>query len=279
MHRPKFQTIVTPHRVASPSGTLPAQVIQPAGLSGLPPLVVLHGISRNADELVALFTPEAERSGRIVVVPHFSASAWPHFQRPCRAARPDQALLALLSHLAMLDAAFAGPVDIFGHSGGAQLAHRFAMLYPNRVGRLNLAAAGWYCLPDTSMAYPYGLGVDADPGSLSWARRHEQALSAYLRLSVQVFVGLEDSLRDDALRQSPKLDRVQGATRIARAQTYVEHFRAAARAKGIIPDITLTPLPGVGHDVAQAIRDAGLAAKVTSHGNATCGWPSLAVAS
>jgi pimeloyl-ACP methyl ester carboxylesterase len=279
MHRPKFQTIVTPHRVASPSGTLPAQVIQPAGLSGLPPLVVLHGISRNADELVALFTPEAERSGRIVVVPHFSASAWPHFQRPCRAARPDQALLALLSHLAMLDAAFAGPVDIFGHSGGAQLAHRFAMLYPNRVVRLNLAAAGWYCLPDTSMAYPYGLGVDADPGSLSWARRHEQALSAYLHLSVQVFVGLEDSLRDDALRQSPKLDRVQGATRIARAQTYVDRFRAAARAKGIVPDITLTQLPGVGHDVAQAIRDAGLASKVATPAKTTCRWPCLAIAS
>jgi pimeloyl-ACP methyl ester carboxylesterase len=279
MHRPTFQTIVTPHRVASPSGTLPARVIRPAGLSGLPPLVVLHGISRNADELVDLFTPEAEKSGRIVVVPHFSASAWPHFQRPCRAARPDQALLALLSHLAVLDAAFAGPVDIFGHSGGAQLAHRFAMLYPNRVVRLNLAAAGWYCLPDTSMAYPYGLGVDADPGSLSWARRHEQALSAYLHLSVQVFVGLEDSLRDDALRQSPKLDRVQGATRIARAQTYVDRFRAAARAKGIVPDITLTQLPGVGHDVAQAIRDAGLASKVATPAKTTCRWPCLAIAS
>ena len=278
MHRPTFKTLVTSHRVASSSGTLPARVINPAGLSGLPPLVVLHGISRNADELVDLFAPVAEKRGRIVVVPHFSEAYWPHFQRPCRAARPDQALLAMLSHLAMIDNAFAGPVDLFGHSGGAQLAHRFAMLYPHRVGQLNLAAAGWYCLPDTSMAYPYGLGIDAEPTSLPWARRHQQALSAYLRLSVRVFIGLQDSLRDDALRKTPQLDRVQGLTRIARAQTYVAHFRKAAQALGITPDISLTHLPGVGHDVAQAIRDAGLATKVAWGVDTSGKWPSLAVA-
>lgn len=279
MHRPTFATIVTPHRVASSSGTLTARVITPAGRSGLSPLVVLHGISRNADELVDLFTPEAETSGRVVVVPHFSEPDWPHFQRPCRAARPDQALLAVLSHLAQGDAAFAGPVDIFGHSGGAQLAHRFAMLYPHRVGRLSLAAAGWYCLPDASMAYPYGLGVDEDPASLCWARRHEQALGAYLRLPVQVFVGLEDSLRDDTLRKTPRLDRLQGPTRIARARTYVAHFRKAAQAKGITPDITLTHLPGIGHDVTQAIRDAGLATKVARGVNTSRSWFPLEVAS
>ena len=216
MHRPISQTSIARLRVASPSGTLPARIIRPTILSDLRPLIVLHGISRNADELVALFTPEAERSGRIVVVPHFAQRRWPHFQRPCRAARPDQALLALLGHLAVMNPAFAGPVDLFGHSGGAQLAHRFAMLYPHKVGRLNLAAAGWYCLPDASMTYPYGLGGDATPGALCWARRHEQALPAYLRLGVQVFVGTHDTDRDDSLRQCPDLDRIQGHTRIAR---------------------------------------------------------------
>lgn len=246
-------------RVASPSGILPARVIQPGTPSDLPPLVVLHGISRNASELVELFQPEALRSGRKIVVPHFSADRWPCFQRPGRTARPDQALLALLAHLAILDPAFSGPVDLFGHSGGAQLAHRFAMLYPHRVGRLNLAAAGWYCLPDTSMAYPYGLGADATPGSLSWARRHGHALPAFLRLGVRVFVGTQDTGCDETLRQSPELDRIQGANRIIRAQTYVERFRAAAKGRGIAPNITLTRLAGVSHDVAQAIRQANLA--------------------
>jgi pimeloyl-ACP methyl ester carboxylesterase len=263
MYRPIFKTTLSTHRVASHSGTLPAHVITPRRFGGLPPLVVLHGISRNADELVDLFTPEAESAGRIVVVPHFSQAVWPHFQRPCRAARPDQALLALLAHLSMMDPAFCGPVDLFGHSGGAQLAHRFAMLYPQKVGRLNLAAAGWYCLPDASMAYPYGLGEGAAPGCVSWVRRHRQALPTYLRLPVRVFVGTEDTLRDGTLRSSPLLDRVQGLTRIARAETFVDRFRAAAKECGLDPDITLTRLTGVGHDVAQAIRQADLARSVT----------------
>lgn len=273
MHRRDFETTIATHRAASPSGTLAARVIHPTDLSGLPPLVVLHGISRNADELVKLFQPEAEQSGRIVIVPHFTEQRWPHFQRPSRAARPDQALLALLAHLAVVAPVIAGPVDLFGHSGGAQLAHRFAMLYPHKVGRLNLAAAGWYCLPDTGMAYPYGLGADATQGSLTWARRHVEALPTYLRLPVRVFVGTADSVRDDALRQSPDLDHGQGHTRIARAHTYVDRFTAAARARGIVPDIALTHLHGVSHDVVQAIRHGNLA-RVVAQGSG----PRLAVA-
>ncbi|MCF3975085.1 alpha/beta hydrolase [Paracoccus salsus] len=263
MYHPPFAPMITVHRVASQSGSLRARVITPPMMSDLPPLVVLHGISRNADELVELFRPEAERTGRRIVVPHFSEKKWLNFQRPSRSARPDRALLALLSHLAILDPAFAGPVDLFGHSGGAQLAHRFAMLYPHKVGRLNLVAAGWYCLPDTSMAYPYGLGTDATPGSHTWARRHDHNMPAFLRLSVRVFVGTEDTLRDASLRQNPGLDRIQGRTRIARAETYVERFRLAARAKGILPDINLMRMPGVTHDVAKAITQARLARLVT----------------
>lgn len=264
MHRPSLEHHITAHRVASPSGILPARVIHPAKLSGLPPLVVLHGISRNADELGDLFTPESDRSGQIIVVPHFSEERWPHFQRPSRSTRPDQALLGLLSRLSIIDPALVGRFDLFGHSGGAQLAHRFAMLYPQKVARLSLAAAGWYCLPDTSMAYPYGLATNAAPDSKSWARRHEQALPSYLRLSVRVFVGTEDTERDESLRQNPAVDRIQGSTRIARAQTYVDRFRAAALERGITPDIALTRLPGVAHDVAHAIQQGELAARITT---------------
>lgn len=261
-HRFPLST-VSDHRIASASGTLSARFIRPGVASGLPPLVVLHGISRNADALTDMFRPVSQDSGRSIVVPHFSARDWPDFQRPSRNARPDQALLALLAFFGATDAGFSGRVDLFGHSGGAQLAHRFAMLFPHRVGRLNLAAAGWYCLPDTSMAYPYGLGADATPDTLTWARRHQGAMPEYLRLGVRVFVGTQDTVRDASLRQTPDLDRLQGLTRLARAETYVARFRAAAQARGIVPDIALTRLPGVTHDVAQAIAEAGLARLVT----------------
>lgn len=266
MPHPDTRPTVTGLRVASAAGSLPARIIRPAAPSSLPPLVVLHGISRNAGALATLFTPWAARSGRMVIVPRFSETRWPHFQRPCRAARPDQALLALLAHLAATDPACAGPVDLFGHSGGAQLAHRFAMLYPHTVGRLNLVAAGWYCLPDASMSYPYGLGTDAARDSLSWVRRSRQGLPAFLRLPVRVFVGTADRDRDPALRTSPALDRGQGPDRIARAETYVARFRSAAQSHGIAPDIALTRLAGIAHDVGQALRRSDLAARVTGDG-------------
>jgi hypothetical protein len=107
------------------------------------------------------------------------------------------------------------------------------------------------------MAYPYGIGADETPGSLTWARRHEQALPAYLNLPVRVYVGTQDTDRDDSLRQESTLDDIQGLTRVARAETYVARFRAAARLRGI-------RLPGVTHDVAQAIRQTDLARLVTA---------------
>lgn len=257
------QTVtVSRHRAATPAGVLPAFVIRPRFASEAPPVVVLHGISRNPRKLVELFLPEAERTGRSVVVPHFSASRWPVFQRPGGKARPDQALLGLLAYLAMIDSAFAGKVALFGHSGGAQLAHRWAMLFPHKVARLNLAAAGWYCLPDTTMPYPYGLGTESTLDSHRWARRHAEALDAYLALPVRVFVGTRDTERDSSLRMTAALDREQGRTRLGRAETYFDRFRAAAALRSIRHNIDLIRLPNVSHDVAEAITRADLAQRV-----------------
>ncbi|PTQ74605.1 alpha/beta fold hydrolase [Celeribacter persicus] len=248
----------------SPAGRLSARIIVPAQTSGEAPLLVLHGISRNARELTELFRPEAERTGRMIIVPHFSERDWPVFQRPTRKARPDQALLALLT---AFEAAFpdqAGPVSLFGHSGGAQLAHRFAMLFPQRAADLHLAAAGWYCLPNETMAYPYGLADSASPRDLFWARRHGAGLRRFLDRPIHIYVGSRDTARDETLRQTPELDRLQGHTRLARARTYVQALRMAAAAEGCPPRIALRELPGCAHDVAWAIRRAGLARMVTT---------------
>ncbi|ETX26907.1 alpha/beta fold hydrolase [Roseivivax isoporae] len=249
--------------VPTAAGRLSARVIRPAIVTAARPLIVLHGISRNAERLAELFRPEAERSGRLIVVPHFDAARWTHFQRPCRAARPDQALIGLIEHLAAAHPELDGAVDLFGHSGGAQLAHRTAMLYPQRFGTLHLAAAGWYCLPDTRMPYPYGLGTRAtDPAAAAWLRRKRATLAAYLGRETHIYVGTDDTARDPALRKTRPLDRVQGRTRRDRAHAYRAAFEDAARAAGITPRVTLTELPGCAHDVEQAIATAGLAARV-----------------
>lgn len=249
-------------RVASSAGTVQARVIRPL-LVGQRPLLVLHGISRNTRELTRLFRKEAERTGRPIIVPHFKHKDWPHFQRPSSAARPDQAILELLNVVAATHPEYGRTCDVFGHSGGAQLAHRLAMLYPQRFGTVSLVAAGWYCLPDESMPYPYGLAPGEAPDAVDWIRRKRAGLDAYLRLPVRLYVGDEDIERDEALRTGEALDAGQGRTRRDRAHTYGRAVRAAAQTRGIVPDVTMTELRGCRHDVEHSITEGGLARLVT----------------
>ena len=246
----------------STAGSLAARVIRPAAPAAAPAMVVLHGISRNAGSLAQLFAPEAERTGRTVIVPHFPEASWPDFQRPSKAARPDQALLALLDAVGTRLPDCAGAVDLFGHSGGAQLAHRFAMLYPHRVSALHLTAAGWYCLPNETMPYPYGLAPGKDRFSALWARRKASGLRDFLSLPASVYVGTEDVTRDPALRKTAALDAEQGPNRRARARTYVTALNAAADRLGLTPTARLIELTECDHDVVRAITHCDLAARV-----------------
>lgn len=255
-------------RIATQAGSLAAFVINPHRTAQSHPLVVLHGISRNARSLVSHFRQEAEHSGRLVIVPHFTKRQWPHFQRPGPAARADQAVVELLNRLALRYPECAGRVDLVGHSGGAQLAHRMAMLYPQRVARLNLAAAGWYCLPDKSMPFPYGLGDSDSRGAGLWNRRNQAGLAAFLGLEIRVFIGTHDTERDSALRVTPELDAGQGRTRYDRARNYVAAVRKAARDHDRIANIRLIEMQGCAHDVEQAITSAGLARMVTGQSDA-----------
>ena len=227
------------------------------------PLVALHGISRDARALWQAFSPLAAAEGRALLVPRFTERDWPQFQQIGRV-RPDLVLLDLLQQAGLARER----VDLFGFSGGAQLAHRFAMLYPHRVGTLHLAAPGWYTLPDTTVPWPLGLkqapkqrlrGFDA-------AALSRLQLPNYLALKVRLWVGALDTGRDASLRQTDALDALQGKTRLDRATAYAEAFRRAARAHGITPDIDLTVLPGCGHDFTDCARTGGLATRVLQTG-------------
>ena len=249
-----------PQRLTSVEGALRLTArFQPSRRLGSTPLIALHGISRNARALWEAFVPEARDTGRAVLVPRFDAARWPRFQRIGKA-RPDFALLGLLRQAGLDGQKF----DLFGFSGGAQLAHRFAMLYPHRVATLHLAAPGWYCLPDLDTHWPQGLRRALgkrlrkfDAAALSLIQ-----LENYLSLPVRLWVGANDLQRDASLRQTSDVDARQGLTRIDRAVSYAEAFVKSAQSKGIHADIALTILPGCGHDFAQCAQIGGLATHV-----------------
>lgn len=219
-----------------------------------PPVAAIHGISRDAEGIAARLAPRAAAQGRVLVAPLFTQEDFPRYQRAACGRRSDRALLTLLDSLAAEGAVAPGPVDLAGYSGGAQFAHRFAWMHPHRVGRLTVAAAGWWTFPDAA-PFPRGLGP-AESGPADAPRWLKANLRAFLDREIAVAVGRFDDAPDAATRTSPELDARQGPDRLTRARRWTEAMGAAARQLGL-REPTLTVLPDCGHDF-HACAAAGL---------------------
>lgn len=214
-------------------------------------LVVVHGISRNADEVFRTFTKTAGNS-MIVAAPLFSKRDFPDYQRlglSGRGKRADLTLKAALEKVWTMTGTQTRRIHLFGFSGGAQFAHRFAMYYPHRVASLHVASAGWYTFPDPDIRWPYGLGRKRVAAVIAARLAHFRAIST------TVYVGDRDTARDAALRKSREIDRQQGYNRVERA-----HRWAAA-----IGCTDIVSLHGASHSFEQCCRalHTGLSEAVT----------------
>jgi len=235
-------------------------------------LVAVHGIRRGADVKAALFAPRAAALGRIVIAPLFDAQRWPRYQRLGDGA--DSALLELLEGLgddAVTPIEARKRFDLCGFSGGAQFAHRFAMLYPERIGRLCLASAGWYTFPDHS-PYPYGLGPPGGSGART--ARMQSRFENFLRLPIDVYVGARDNRRDANTRSGDSVDRQQGRDRRSRASRWSEALAIEAGVRGIVPSIRFKVLPGCGHNFRRCAQRGGLVDEVLREPISLSRWQS-----
>lgn len=197
-------------------------------------LVAVHGISRNAVEHLRAFRKHA--SARMAVIaPRFPEGDFPDYQRLGlygSKARADLTLDTALERFSAGTGIATGRFHLFGFSGGAQFAHRYAMLNPHRIRSLHVASAGWYTLPDPDLGWPYGLG------RRRLVRPMIRNLPLFRRLPIHVYVGSNDTGRDPALRQNRHVDRLQGRTRVDRARTWA----AAVGAR------TVNEIEGADHD-------------------------------
>lgn len=222
-----------------------------------PVVVLVHGITRNAAEHASGFSAVAEQAGAILIAPLFTKEAYGQYQQladPQSGIRADLALLDILEAVARETGASTDRIHLFGFSGGAQFAHRFMMLYPERISAVAVAAAGWYTLPDHELPYPLGIKSSPLPG-----RRAKPA--RFLAVARHVFVGDRDISRDRSLRTSRKLDRLQGDTRLARARTWFDAMEREAEREGSTACSSFTLLKGIGHSFADA-AGRGLAESV-----------------
>ena len=223
------------------------------------PLIAVHGISRRAQAHLRAFASWAEDRGRILIAPLFAESYCQRYQKMLLdRRRADRALFSVLDDITATTGIAIDRFDLFGFSGGAQFAHRFALMYPGHIRRLVLASAGWYTLPDPAEAYPYGLARGENR-----ARHFRPCLEDALAIPTLVLVGDRDVLRDSGLRKEPSLDRHQGRTRVERAARWTGAMRHVARQAGLSAEIRFQTIAGCGHSFEECVSVGGLADMVT----------------
>lgn len=244
-----------PHRSPGPGRLRYLLALPPERPPGPLPLVVsVHGYTRQPSVHWQAFAEGVTARGAALLVPWFVEKGYRQYQQLVRLRRPDRPQRADLALIEAVDDAAASHGvcfdrwQLFGHSGGGQFAHRFALAHPDRVAALGLSAAGWYTLPSTDWPYPFGVA-----GAEDWLGRPID-VSAFLRLPVRVWVGQRDRRDHVNLRRDPQLLALLGAHRLQRARRWVRALRAAGDAHAQTPNVQLHELPRTGHDFDACVR-------------------------
>lgn len=255
---PPRRSALTRRTLASDPGQAYLLYVPASRNAELPLVVSIHGTARNADAHARLLSAYAEIYGVVLLAPHFSASEYGDYQRLGRNGRGRRADLALNRMVAEVCALTGAPPErlhLFGFSGGAQFAHRYAMAYPHRIACAVIANAGWYTFPDPEVSFPQGIRSTRKLPGLRFDAE------AFLRVRMTVLVGTEGQRRSPP-RQSARLDREQGVTRLERARNWVAAMQAAGQAIGVAPQVSCEELPGRIRSFRSAVLRGGLADRV-----------------
>lgn len=225
--------------------------VEPEGLAAdAPVVIVLHGVRRNASEYRDNWIDLARQYRVRVYVPEFPERHYKTSEdytlgghSPATPVRqgPYDAIESLFDYLRVARGVSAADYVLFGHSAGAQFAHRFACFEDApRFSLVITANAGWYTLPDPGVGWPYGLrGVEAGCARADWVQK-----------PMLILLGEEDN--DPAaknLRRNRQAD-AQGLHRLARGHSFLAAGRAAAMQQDVPFAWRLETVPGVGHDNA-----------------------------
>jgi predicted esterase len=255
---------VAPAAPSSTAASEPAQDLTfgdyyihvPAGIKDpAPVLVALHGIGGDGRSSCDGVRAWADRQGWVLVGPTFAYGDWTN---PDAVAGESPRLLPRLAAiLDELPERIGHPVEsrvaLYGFSRGAQLAERFALLYPGRVRAAVLMSAGTYTLPlpeatvdGRTRSLPYPLGVADVAGRFG----RDVDLNTFRRVPFWVGVGSEDNDPNAVPAQwTPYL----GNTRVERARQF------AAILRGLGVSVQQTEFPGLGHEIGDSEHDQALA--------------------
>ncbi|WP_299182611.1 hypothetical protein [uncultured Aquimarina sp.] len=140
--------------------------------------------------------------------------------------------------------------DIFGHSAGGQILHRFAILHTkSKANKIIAANSGSYTLTDFDTKYPFGI----EDLNLS-----KQDLKKAFSRKLAIFVGELDNENETGgiLLRSKTVDK-QGLHRLARAKYFFKVAKSKAEEMGYLFNWELKVIPNVGHNMRKMGNAAG----------------------
>lgn len=214
------------------------------------------GVSRHWQQQVAAFIPACERLGVTLLSPGMGGSVRAGYRSIGRQEnRADVYLHDCLREVSLLAGLDATRFRLFGHSSGAQFAHRYLMAHPHRVESAVIAGARWYTFPDTTRRFPFGIRSTKRLPDIAF--NPEQ----YLRVRVTVLEGTLDT-EEDVFRNSEEIVAQQGKHRLERARRWVAAMKAQAQAHAMPSMIELNEIDGVDHHFGPLCREGRLIQRV-----------------
>jgi pimeloyl-ACP methyl ester carboxylesterase len=223
-------------------------------------VIVLHGISRGAQEARDNWKSYSDKNGFVLAVPEFrkeffsdAAYSTGNLWDPVP---PIQRIAWHNTYGCILELLFArirawhegcDKFTLYGHSAGAAFAHRYMTFAPiDLVDQGVLANAGWYTTLDRSLPQPFGL-LQSD---LS-----EDRVAKFLGKPITILLGENDTV-DSPMDWWPKEYKEQGGHRVARGINYFFTAQALAKKLGVPFRWSCQLVPGVGHENKKMIEPA-----------------------
>ena len=218
--------------------------------STCPMVFVLHGVQRNASEYRDYWVSLADHYNILIIAPEFSQKNWPKaagYNLGGVAETGDREKWAFADVEHLFDEMRDGQSSylLFGHSAGAQFAHRFLIFMPdNRASVVVAANPGWYMMPEwrkdqAAAPFPYSL-VGSPVG--------EAELRRALSRRFVLMLGEKDVDPEDANLNKTEGAMKQGENRVERGENFFKAATAAAQALGVSMAWDLVEVPDTVHD-------------------------------
>ncbi len=222
---------------------------RPDAASPSPVAVLVHDTMRWTESYRTAFSAWSERTGVALLLPLFPAGIrvagdlHGYKYLDAQGVRYDTVFLKILEEASEQFHLDVGRFFLFGFSGGAQFVHRWAMLYPERVRGVSIAAPGGITIPDDDR--PWWVGTSDTRERFGRA----VSLPALRGLETQVIVGEADvetwevsgARMPSGPYWAPGADDF-GATRVERALALADALERCGA------EVSRVSVPGVGHD-------------------------------